>query len=259
MDVLPVINELDRKAGPGDTPPAIDGINRGDDPAHGDAGDDRIAGSHGASRLRVLDGGDASSVRNGADETRKDMTNVETRAEPWSHERSLKLIAVGYWSLFWLLNGLDKFLNRTDLGVFVWYGKDRTAQFTEYFQRLDVPVHFIDPVLYFAGVWEILVAAPLFAALVLLCRHGQSARLDSAVGWGFVLSGITLIAFSAFDVVAGDRAELREHGLYLVVLLVCYLLTRTAGIGARHGRARTEQTGARPNARWSTDPATARS
>ena len=249
MTVLQVTNEPERNAGPRDPRAMINEIDRRSDPEHGDAGDDHITGGPVASRLKVLDGADAHRAESDGEDIRAGSVTVEARAEPWSHDRSMALIAVGYWMLFWLLNGLDKFLNRTDLGLFAWYGKDRTEQFTGYFERLDVPVHLIDPILYFAGVWEILVAAPLLAALVLLRQRGANARLNRVVGWGFILSGITLIAFSAFDVVAGDRAELREHGLYLVVLLVSYLLTRTASIGMRQSPVRTDPIGARPLAR----------
>ncbi len=249
MTVLQVTDEPDRNGRPRNARPTINEIERHRDPVHGDAGEAQITASPAANRLRVFDGTDAYRAETGAEDIREEAVPAETRAQPWSHDRSMALIAVGYWLVFWLLNGLDKFLNRTDLGLFAWYGKDRTEQFTGYFERLEVPVHFIDPVLYFAGVWELLVAAPLLAAVVLLCRQGKSAKLDRLVGLGFVLSGITFIAFSAFDVVAGDRAELREHGLYLVVLLVSYMLTRTASIGMRQSPVGLGQVGARPSAR----------
>ncbi len=249
MTVLQVMDEPDRNDGPRNARPTINEIERHHDPVHGNAGEAQITASPAANRLRVFDGTEACRAETGAEDIREETVPAETGAEPWSHDRSMALIAVGYWSVFWLMNGLDKFLNRTDLGLFAWYGKDRTEQFTGYFERLDVPLHFIDPVLYFAGVWEFLVAAPLLAAVVLLCRHGQSAKLNRLVGWGFVLSGITFIAFSAFDVIAGDRAELREHGLYLVVLLVSYMLTRAASLGMRQSPVQTAQIGAQPLAR----------
>ena len=33
-----------------------------------------------------------------------------------------------YWFAFWLGNGLDKFFNRNDMGLFYWYGKERSDQ-----------------------------------------------------------------------------------------------------------------------------------
>lgn len=141
---------------------------------------------------------------------------------------ALKASAVGYWGVFWVMNGLDKFLNRMDLGLFAWHGKDRTNQFTEYFTRMDVPVDAINPVLFFAGIWELLVAVPLFYAMSLILRGMESVKSERIMTWGYVLAALTMIAFSGFDVIAGDRAELREHGLYLALLFGCAIFTNQA-------------------------------
>ena len=111
------------------------------------------------------------------------------------------------------------------LVLFVWYGKDRTDQFSDYFACVDLPAVLIDPLFYFAGLWEIIVAIPFVAALAHLSRWKTTQAWDRAVGPGFVLSASTPIAFSGFDVIAGDRADLREHALYLALLLVSYIVT----------------------------------
>ena len=122
---------------------------------------------------------------------------------------------------------LTKFLYRTDLGLVVWYGTDRTEQFGEYFDRLMIPSRHVDFVLYFAGVWELAIAIPFIAAAALMVALGRSARTERMVAWGLVLSAFTFIAFSALDVVAGDRAELREHGLYLALVFLCCVVAGT--------------------------------
>ncbi|MCP5081402.1 MAG: hypothetical protein GY948_06855 [Alphaproteobacteria bacterium] len=132
----------------------------------------------------------------------------------------LSSVAIGYWFVFWCMNGLDKFLNRSDLGLFAWYGKDRIPQFTEYFSRMGVPSDYIDPVLHFAGLWELIVCMPFLGGLILAFASPSVPLFKTLLATGFVLSGLTLIAFSGFDVIAGDRAELREHGLYLILLIV---------------------------------------
>ncbi len=138
-------------------------------------------------------------------------------------------MAAGYWAVFWVMNGLDKFLNRSDIGVVFWYGKDRTEQFAEYFSRLHLSPEAIGPTLFLAGIWELLVALPLIGAVIALfaCPSEKHAKL--LLGWGFVLTGLTLIGFSAFDVIAGDRAELREHGLYLALMFVCCIWVSSNG------------------------------
>ncbi|MGB1360777.1 MAG: hypothetical protein ACPG8V_01530 [Alphaproteobacteria bacterium] len=38
-------------------------------------------------------------------------------------------LVIFHWAMYWLMNGLDKFFNRMDFGIFTWYGKDRSNQF----------------------------------------------------------------------------------------------------------------------------------
>ncbi|WP_282609555.1 hypothetical protein [Pelagibius sp. Alg239-R121] len=142
---------------------------------------------------------------------------------PVAAQIALNSVAIGYWAVFWFMNGLDKFLNRSDIGWINWYGKDRSEQFGEYFDRLDLAPGAIDGLLAFTGLWEFLVALPLIAALAAILTRPNAALTQSLMYWGYVLTGLTLIGFSAFDVVAGDRAELREHGLYLALMFVCCL------------------------------------
>ena len=40
----------------------------------------------------------------------------------------------------------------------------------------------------------------------------------------FAAAGLTLIAFSMFDIVSGGREELRENGLYLMLLLASWMI-----------------------------------
>jgi len=131
---------------------------------------------------------------------------------------SISSLLVFYWAMYWLMNGLDKFLNRTDLGLFAWHGKDRTEQFTNYFSNSALPVKWIDGLLYFVGIWEILIFLCLVKSLVSIPRL---SRLDYP--WfeiGMKLGLITFIGFSFFDVIFGDRAELLEHGTFLILVVL---------------------------------------
>ena len=125
---------------------------------------------------------------------------------------SLPAIIVVYWAVFWLLNAADKILNRTSLEFFTWHGKDRTAQFSQYFTDMNMPLVLVEPTLYFAFVWELVVGILFMMAI------SRPQLLSKA----FALSAITFIGFSAFDVIAGDRAELLEHGTYMALLLVSW-------------------------------------
>jgi len=133
--------------------------------------------------------------------------------------RPLGTIALVYWFLFWLLNGLDKFMHgfAVSLGgtpLFTWFGKDRAEQFGKYFDRLDLPANGIAPLLSFCGILELAVAA-LFAMALLGTR-----QFETWLGAAFAACALMFIGFSTWDVVVGDRAELLEHGTYLGVVFI---------------------------------------
>ena len=79
-----------------------------------------------------------------------------------------------------------KFLNRTDLGIFTWYGKDRSVQFGGYFEKTAVSDAWLHPLLYLTGVIEFLVFIPLFLALWGIHKDGVLYRkhLERGMFWG---------------------------------------------------------------------------
>lgn len=154
--------------------------------------------------------------------------------------RPLSWIALAYWFVFWMMNGLDKVLHgvQVKLGgvhIFTWFGKDRNEQFGKYFDRMELPPEAITSLLSFCGLCEFAVAA-LFAGALLSVRHFEF-WLSSA----FAATGIMFIGFSMWDVVAGDRAELLEHGTYLgVAFVTAAFIAMTRGpIGQAHSEALT--------------------
>ena len=138
--------------------------------------------------------------------------------------KSLGFLIIGYWALFWLLNGLDKFLCRTDLGPLTWFGNHREEKFTMYMDRLGFGDAIVNPTLVFAGIWELAIAALCAYAMVVFARPGPVAprMLWSIRAVGATI--ITFIGFCIFDVVVGDRAELLEHSTYIGVAVVSYML-----------------------------------
>lgn len=141
------------------------------------------------------------------------MTDPTRRREALTgmvRRNPLAATVIVHWGLFWAMNAADKVLNGTDLGLFTWHGKDRGAQFGPYFADMGLPTGLTGPVLHFAFLWEAVAGALFLAALA------RPHLLTAA----FVVSAVTFTGFSAFDVVAGDRAELLEHGTYMALLLV---------------------------------------
>ena len=138
-------------------------------------------------------------------------------------------IIVLYWSLFWILNGLDKFINGRDLFLFTWYGKNRTAQFGDYLEKTDLPGAWTSVANYAAGSWEVLVALVFLAATAHCFLDREGPRHWNGILLGLYLSAFTFIGFSVLDIIAGDRGELNEHGLYLGLVIVSWFAIVSQG------------------------------
>lgn len=130
-------------------------------------------------------------------------------------------VVIIFWFSFWLLNGLDKFFARQDIGLLRWWGNHRVEKFTMYFDRLSLDPAFIQATLTFAGVVEFAAAAFFVVAGVRLVqgKPGVAYRTDLAI----TVSIVVFLGFTIFDVVVGDRAELLEHSTYIGVLLMSFL------------------------------------
>ena len=135
---------------------------------------------------------------------------------------SIRGLFVFYWAMLWLMNGLDKFLNRKNLSFFTWFGKDRTEQFSEYFDKVALPDAWIEPLLIGTGIWELLVALPFILVFGALVFRGYFDEAKFRIG--MFLGGVTFTGFCFFDIIFGDRAELLEHSTFLVLIGVTYVI-----------------------------------
>lgn len=129
-----------------------------------------------------------------------------------------------YWFLFWLMNGLDKFLHGRDLVLFTWTGKDRTTQFGTYFNGADLPTRWISSALHAIGIWEIAISLFFLAAISFCFRNNAERKFRDTVVLGCLGGSLTFTGFSAFDIVAGDRLELFEHGIYLGLIILSWFV-----------------------------------
>ena len=134
----------------------------------------------------------------------------------WLSSRSLLL---AFFTMFWLFNGLDKFLNRLPF----WYGDAREAKFIGYFAHIHLPPWLALTTLYSFGVVEILVGVSFLYAL--LRRHTQSAVSQIS----FKVSVLIFFTYSIGDIIFGDRAELLEHGTYIILILVSFAFFLRSG------------------------------
>lgn len=160
--------------------------------------------------------------------------------------RPLTLLS-GYWAFFWLLNGLDKFVNGTmqpmiadglakgvlvdadgEIGSTLYglevsglFGVNRNAKTVAFFDRLGVPEPFSLGLLYSVAVLEIALAALFVLGLVSSLRGRTAHRTYTALA--YKISMLIFMAFCVVDILIGERIELWEHNTFLLVLMVSYL------------------------------------
>ena len=126
----------------------------------------------------------------------------------------LEYVLYAFWAMFWLLNGADKFFNGRLLEG--WFGVTRDAQFVEYFARLQLPEALALTSLYGFAVLEIMVGL-LFLVVLLFPRTPRAVNR-----FAFKLSMMVFLVFSTGDILFGDRAELWEHGTFMILTLQTY-------------------------------------
>ena len=172
--------------------------------------------------------------------SRDDARNLQAPCVPGRNH--LRVIAGGvvlYWAVFWIMNGMDTFLCGRDVLAFRWHGKDRTDQFGTYLHRIEVDASLVEPILIFAGIWEIALGLGFLATLWSLVRVFPSSAAVSGPPITVSASILALTGFSAFDVVVGDRAEMLEHGTYMMLVLMSWLIVNAGGRAAHVEPARS--------------------
>jgi len=141
----------------------------------------------------------------------------------------VRILTIGlsfYWFFFWLMNALDKVLNRQDLGILRWNGRERSGQFAGYLEKMNLSVDLYVPLMIFAFVVELAVALAFLRVLVVLIKRRHIVRFmpQECLKLPIFLSIMVFTGFSVFDVVAGDRAELLEHGTYMCLVGVTWII-----------------------------------
>ena len=131
----------------------------------------------------------------------------------------IRYAIISFWWFFWLFNIIDKVIGGT---TFLWVGKDRFSQFVEYFSSIGIENTTVAfSVLLFTALIELVVLVFFTGALT----H-EVAKKEKEAGvlffWGIIFSLFIFTFFVIGDQVFGDRAELLEHSLYWVALLVSW-------------------------------------
>jgi hypothetical protein len=154
-----------------------------------------------------------------------------------------------FWCLFWLLNGGDKFfdgkydyipgnwstrgiaksyytnqaLSRVQpMDTYGLYGVNRQGKFRHYFKSKNLPEALSILSLFTIAYFELLLG------LVFLFTLFSGRRATTFYPLGFKLSTVLFMLFSMGDIFFGDRAELWEHGTFLILVLYTLQVTRAS-------------------------------
>jgi hypothetical protein len=129
---------------------------------------------------------------------------------------------VGFWTLFWFFNVIDKFIGGS---AFLFVGSDRFALFVKLFSSLGIGnqnAFFVSlGSLIIATIIEIIAFALLLSALWHLFQHNDT-RAETLFFWGS-FTGLVLFSFFAIgDQIFGDRVELLEHSIFWIALIMSW-------------------------------------
>ena len=140
--------------------------------------------------------------------------------------RMLTIILCFHWFIWWLFNGLDKIFNGQDLGFFKWSGKDRTDQFAGYLDKLGWAPETFTYLMAIAFIVEVFIALAFLRAMVRIIRYRGYGQFypHETLKLPIILSIVCFTAFSAWDIIVGDRAELWEHGTFLVTVCIVWVI-----------------------------------
>ena len=137
----------------------------------------------------------------------------------FSINQLIRCAIIVYWSVFWLLNSLDKVFGGSS---FLWVGRDRFAQFYKFFSSAGIDSPLITNLaLVIAAGLEIFAFVFFTGALIKFIRN----QADESRSWfliGIVLTLVTFTIFSIGDHVFGDRFELLEHTLFWFITLLSW-------------------------------------
>jgi len=163
-----------------------------------------------------------------------------------------------FFSMFWGINGLDKFANgemRHDTNPSIakfavldaetgeleyrihkyrihgWFGVNRDAAFGAYFEQLGISYEISQVILYGFAAVEVLLGI-IFLYIFIRSILNIKAEYTRSTLFGtrtlhrltFKVSTLIFVFFCFGDSMFGDRMELWEHATFLLLLLISYFL-----------------------------------
>jgi len=135
-------------------------------------------------------------------------------------EHWIRVGATLFWALFWMLNAIDKVASRSAY----WAGKVRAEKMLAYFSSINLGEPWIaNASLALAGILEFVAGALFFISLVLFFMH-KKFLAHRFFFWGTATGIVIFSGFIIFDVIFGDRAELLEHSIYWLIVMMSWVV-----------------------------------
>jgi hypothetical protein len=182
----------------------------------------------------------------------KHMTGTQQMLQIIDKKTKIHSLILLFWAFFWLLNGGDKFFNGEftyvdmpgvtravivnenmekvfeikAVEVVGWFGVNRDAKIINYFQRLYLPPWSALISLYTLALLEVFLG--VIFSRIFIEEYRKSRNLNPSIKnrtihrLAFKFGIIIFIIFTIFDIILGDRAELWEHGCFMILYLVSY-------------------------------------
>ncbi len=123
-----------------------------------------------------------------------------------------------HWFVFWLLNGLDKFLNADNFFGVDFKNKLKGPPGADgLLSNLGFSDGWAAPIAVIVGICELVLALLFLAALVNFVWRRADA--GEAISTCLTLSVLFFALLSAGAVLFGDRAAMEQHGIFIIALV----------------------------------------
>ena len=131
----------------------------------------------------------------------------------------IQLGTMVFWFLFWLFNVIDKFIVDP---MFLWVGKDRLTQFTEYFASIGLTDPMVARVFLIVVTTMEIIALISIAIALIYFAMGDRDKSHMYFFWGTFMGLAVFSLFTIGDQIFGDRFELLEHTIYWMALIISW-------------------------------------
>ncbi len=135
---------------------------------------------------------------------------------------STKIIHLGtviFWFFFWMLSVVDKLILEP---TFLWAGKNFFDEFTELFESIGIGSATIVTSFYWLVVIAESVAFILIAISLYHHLFGNINKAHRFFFWGTIAGLIIFGFFTLGDQIFGERAELLEHTMFWIALIISW-------------------------------------